>query len=105
MWQGTGLRPPASMIDTARSYLADEDIVGQWLDDCCQLDPGARCQSRRLYSSFKAWAEAHGEAPGSARSLGDALRMRGFEPAKVERHRGWKGLTLRHHATGPESEP
>lgn len=41
------------------------------------------------------WADAGGHAKGTSKSLGDALRQKGFEGRKLQGMRGWAGLRLR----------
>ena len=40
-WQRDGLQPPAGVQAATEDYLAGEDIIGQWIADCCEEGPGA----------------------------------------------------------------
>jgi putative DNA primase/helicase len=93
-WQRVGLAPPPSVVEAARDYFASEDLLGQWLDESCVVDPQARETSAALFRSWKGWAEARGFTYGNQKSLGEALRARGFTAGKVGRDRGWHGLAL-----------
>jgi phage/plasmid-associated DNA primase len=33
------------------------DIVGRWIEECCDLDPAAKEPTRSLYNAFAIWAE------------------------------------------------
>ncbi len=57
-WQRIGLAPPPSVVEAARDYFASEDLLGQWLDESCVVDPQARETSAALFRSWKGWAEA-----------------------------------------------
>ena len=94
-WQRIGLSPPDSVQKAAKDYFEVEDLVGQWIAEICIEGPQLRAPSKVLFANWRAWAEDAGYPPGSAKSLGDALRQRGFQPAMVSRARGWKGLALR----------
>lgn len=94
-WRRSGLAPPDCVSDAAEAYFADEDLVGQWIEENCCEAPERRAASKVLFSDWKAWAEQNGCAPGSAKALGEALRQRGFRPLLVNRARGWCGLSLR----------
>ncbi|WP_324754001.1 phage/plasmid primase, P4 family [Roseovarius sp. Pro17] len=95
-WQRMGLAPPDCVLEAVQQYFADEDLVGQWIAENCCEGPELRTTSKSLFSNWKSWAEQTGCAAGSTKSLGEALRQRGFRPVTVNRGRGWSGLALRH---------
>jgi putative DNA primase/helicase len=78
-WQRIGLAPPAVVREATDSYLADQDNVGQWLEDCTH-DGGEFAFTRisALFASWKEWCEQRNLKPGSAASLSEALSDRGF---------------------------
>jgi putative DNA primase/helicase len=98
-WQRLGLAPPARVRDASEAYLAEEDLVGQWIEQCCNVGSGKRQSARDLYGNWAAFAREAGVEPGSQKALGEALLMRGFLPAKIAGGRGWLGLSLRHART------
>jgi putative DNA primase/helicase len=91
-WQEHGLSPPPAVLAAADDYFADEDLVGQWLEEACERDPEARATAQALFASWSQWADAGGHPRGTKKSLGEALRQRGFASGKVARTRGWFGL-------------
>ncbi|SDG08502.1 phage/plasmid primase, P4 family [Sulfitobacter delicatus] len=93
-WQRIGLAPPQRLLDTANSYFQDEDLVGQWISECCRMEPGMKAPSKVLFGSWKAWAEAAGVPSGSIKTFGEAMRSRGCRPISVKRARGWEGIAL-----------
>jgi putative DNA primase/helicase len=93
-WRRDGLMPPACVVEAAEDYFASEDLVGQWMAENCVLNSSLRTPSSQLYASWKSWAEAHGHDPGTAKSLGSALRSRALKDGKVGRGRGWYGIGL-----------
>lgn len=94
-WQETGLAPPPKITSAVKDYFDEEDLVGQWIDDCCEISPMAKAQSAQLYQSWKRWAEVRGIDAGSLKSLGEDLRRRTFSPARIGGARGWQGIALR----------
>ena len=94
-WQKTRLAPPERVQAAAKAYFEDEDIVGQWLEECCDTGEGHRSTARDLFSNWSGWADLAGHPVGSQKSLGTALRERGFVGRKVQGERGWIGLRLR----------
>jgi P4 family phage/plasmid primase-like protien len=93
-WQRSGLAPPSSVLEAAEEYFASEDLVGQWIAERCQIGPSTRDRSANLFQSWKEWAEGYGYSSGTAKSLGESLRARGFANGKVDGARGWFGLSL-----------
>lgn len=92
-WRERGLAPPKRVTDASRSYFEEEDLVGQWIVECCDQDPLHRAPASALYDSWSGWAERAGVEKGSQKSLGEALRGHGFTSFRTSRGRGWKGLT------------
>nr|MBA3324637.1 hypothetical protein [Paracoccaceae bacterium] len=97
-WRAEGLAPPAVVLQSAEEYFDDEDMVSQWIDACCIEGPEHRATSSDLFQSWRQWSENAGIESGSQKSLGDALRERGFVSGKVARVRGWNGLAVRRSA-------
>jgi len=92
-WQQIGLAPPASVSSAVEAYFTEEDTVGLWIEDRCNTGPGFRATARDLFRDWSAWAQAGGHDQGSQKSLGAALRERGFSGGKVNGQRGWIGIS------------
>jgi len=56
-WQDKGLDPPRIVRDATADYRREEDILGDFIDECCFLDPSAEIQSSKLYTAFCDWWE------------------------------------------------
>lgn len=93
-WQRSGLAPPSSVLSAAEEYFAAEDLVGQWITECCVVEPNRRARSAHLFQSWRGWAEHNGYPWGTTKSLGEALRARGFSDGRVDKGRGWIGLAV-----------
>jgi len=96
-WQEGGLGS-AKVVDAAvASYRSDQDLLGSYLYERCELDPSATVASADLYDDYRAWAEAAGLKPLSKIALGRLLAQRaGIESVQFgpSRTRSWKGLRL-----------
>jgi phage/plasmid-associated DNA primase len=46
--------------DATEKYLADEDVVTQWMGECCCLDDAYAEGSTALFESWKTWADKVG---------------------------------------------
>jgi putative DNA primase/helicase len=103
-WQKEGLTRPAIVASATNEYFADQDLVRQWVEECCDTTdrPPHRadtCQS--LFASWKAYALARGEDVGTARSFGIRLQNLGYQPIKNTdgiRGRGYQGIRVRLYA-------
>ena len=91
-WQRSGIKPSTTMLEAASGYFSSEDLIGQWLAECCQVGSGQSATSRDLMASWKTWALSSGNEVGSQKGFGEALRARGFKPGHVQRSRAWVGL-------------
>ena len=74
------------MRHATEAYLASEDAVAQWLDECCAVDKTHQGRSAELFKNWKAWAEASGEAAGSQKQFTHSLEGRGFIRFKGQRY-------------------
>jgi len=97
-WQRLGLQAPAIVREATDSYFADQDTLGQWLDERT-ADAGmmAFTSTVDLFASWKSWCEGHHHMPGSTTSFSDMLVDRGFIKKRTGNppKRGFAGLTVR----------
>lgn len=94
-WQKSGLRPPPAVMDATEDYFDAEDALGRWLEDCCETGASQWAGSSPLFASWRGWAEANGEYPGSMKRFSEALSNRGFEKENTRKARGFRGIAVR----------
>ena len=95
-WRQEGLNPPKTVRDATDEYLAAEDSVAAWMDECTEpASDWAFETSAALYASWKTWAERAGEQPGSRKRFADTMRSRGYPPKRTNAGRGFDGIRLR----------
>jgi putative DNA primase/helicase len=94
-WQREGLVAPQVVSEATDEYLASEDAIGRWLEECCVRDPSAWTGTADLFSSWKSWAENNGEFPGSAKRFVRMLEAQGFQQMRRRDGRGFAGLKRR----------
>jgi putative DNA primase/helicase len=96
-WQRIGLAPPAAVRDATTAYLASQDAIANWLDDCCNQERREICKRSVLFKSWKAWAEAAGEFVGRAEEFYTALEGRSFEQFRQpgSGNRMFRGLAVK----------
>lgn len=99
-YQKDGLQPPAAVRKARDDYKSDMDLLGEWLDECCEVGPNHVESNARLWASWEAFAKARGELRfiASAKSLGRRLQAKGMEPVMNTyglRGRGLLGIRVR----------
>ncbi len=81
-WQRMGLAPPPAVLSATDEYLGAEDAVSLWMAECLKSSACAVESSADLYASWKRWAEAAGEVPGTQKRLSQNLIARGARPKR-----------------------
>ena len=97
-WQRNGLVRPQCVLDATAEYFGAQDVVGQFLDEECDCEPGNTWKTAttgELFTAWTAYAKAAGEVPGTQRSFSDILQRRGFERMRVNKGRVYRGIRLK----------
>jgi P4 family phage/plasmid primase-like protien len=82
-WQKLGLKDtPKSMEKATAQYRSDQDIVGRWIEERCELDCKAESAGSKLYLSYSSWCDENGLKKCSNVILSRRLEDRGL----VKRH-------------------
>lgn len=94
-WQRDGLNPPATVRDATAAYLAAEDAIATWMEDCCTLDPNAWENSTALFGSWTGWATKAGETIGSQKAFSQKLDDRkGITKSRRSGSKGFGGIRI-----------
>jgi putative DNA primase/helicase len=94
-WQHHGMETPESVLAATKEYRAAEDLLAQWLAECCRTgSPDYRQKAGELYASYHAWCERGGETPQKQKGFGEAMTERGFTREKSNGVR-YIGVALR----------
>jgi P4 family phage/plasmid primase-like protien len=102
LWLREGLTPPRKVLEATEAYREEQDSLGLFLHERCELEEDGRVSRAQLRLAYDAWCRDQGEKfPLSPRALASALRERGVKdttvqlPGKPHPERGWAGLKLR----------
>jgi putative DNA primase/helicase len=91
-----GLNPPASVLAATGDYREDMDLVGQWIDERCELDANACSPTSGLYNDYAKWASDEVGWIINKLRFGRDLAARGFKPKKgTGGRREVRGLRLK----------
>ncbi len=58
-WQRQGLEAPQTVEAATEEYRKEEDIIGQFIEERCTIEPGATVKSGELYGAYTKWAHAN----------------------------------------------
>ena len=94
-WQRDGIKPPAAVTSATAEYRTSMDVVGRFIEECCETGAQLDVASGELWEGYVAWCEANGEKYGTEQAFGRQLTGRGFEATKVAHKRRRLGLRLR----------
>lgn len=96
---------PAIQREQAQ-YRKDSDLLGEFLDECTDVQPSLRVKRSDLYLRWTFWCESNGVQPGSKKAFTQRLAERGFPnmqsngvpyyqglipKSTINNHTGWKG--------------
>ena len=99
-WQWHGLGKPAAVIHATADYQTGEDVLANFINDCCVVGPGCCAKAADLLDAYKGWS---GDKYATTRRITQALEERG-----VERFRNngvwYRGIGLTTDATDARAE-
>jgi putative DNA primase/helicase len=96
-----GLGRPERMSVAVEDYASSEDTLGQWIDDCLDLETEARTPSADAYQNFSRWAEREGAYVPSSKRFIQQLVDRGFAKVRSGGVRSLVGFKLKLGANLP----
>lgn len=92
-WQREGLGAPPAVCTATASYRLEMDVLGAFLEECCELGPALRAPATPLYEAYRHWCDRSGERAVTQRAFGTALLERDFHSVKSSTY-VWHGLRL-----------
>ncbi len=79
-WQHEGLHAPVAVEEATQGYREGQDNVSVFIDECCHLSRGLRCEIGLLHEAYVIWCEEGDEEAVSKRAFGSNLEERGHSP-------------------------
>jgi putative DNA primase/helicase len=96
-WCKNGLIRPARVVESTAAYFEDQDLMGQWLAQCCKVEIGNTRMwtgSSHLYKSRSVFAKTAGIKVESQKAFVAALQKRRLTPHRNMHGRGFFGIEL-----------
>jgi putative DNA primase/helicase len=69
MWRREGLEPPAVVLAKTTEYFSEEDLISQWIEECCDVGDAYEETRATLYMSWQQWCNRGGYDPGTLKQL------------------------------------
>jgi putative DNA primase/helicase len=94
MYLNDGINEPQVIADNTKRYRTSQDVISEWISDCCSINQGDEKQ-KILYGSYLVWCQSNNYKPLESRDLYAELRGKGHA---VDRNRNGKpviGLKLK----------
>jgi len=91
-WQIYGLGVPKRVKQATATYQGENDILGQFIEECCSVSQTEQCASKQLFNKYKQWSLDNGMLPMTKNKLGRCLRERGFKDERKNGQREWRGI-------------
>ena len=93
-WKANGLNPPDKVLRTVSGYREEKDLVQQWIDEECVVDPTAKTTAKEFYNTYRDWATANHSDPLPMNKFTKEIERKGFARLKTSRANVWKGIGL-----------
>ena len=93
-WGMLGLAEPEAVKEGVAEYRAEMDVLGRFLEECCQLSPQTTAPARDIYLAYKDWCHEVNEKPLSQRWLGQRLAGRGLQRRHERDGWHWDGVRV-----------
>ncbi len=96
-WQLDGLQAPDEVLAATKEYREEMDVLGAFLEECCEVGPEKNVAASELYQAYGLWCTDNGEQQETQRKFGRRLTERGvfsrYKGGSTGGHR-WRGLDL-----------
>ena len=95
LWQRDGLNPPKDITEATEQYRKNEDLLADFIDECCFREPAVKDKASVLYARFVSWYHDNvGKNEPSGTWFGKQLAQK-FEKHKVEGCVTYHGIKLK----------
>jgi len=97
-WSHDGLKIPPEVLAASEAYLAEEDIIGQFIEDRLERLPKHSSYFLSMHDltlQFEHWCGQNGHQPWTTRNFKKALKEREFEEGRKPNVRGFINLKFK----------
>ena len=95
-WQKRGLKDtPLTIQQATGDYQEEQDLIGSWLAECCNLSHSSKALSSVLYGNYKDWCIINSLQPINNAVFGRSIGDRGYNKRKSNGNSLWLGIELK----------
>ena len=97
-WSHDGLKIPPEVLTASEAYLAEEDIIGQFIEYRLKRLPAHSSYFLPMHDltlQFEYWCGQNGHQSWTTCSFKKALKERGFEEGRQANARGFNNLKFK----------
>ena len=94
MYLKNGLSEPQVIADNTKRYRTSQDVIYEWITDCCLINQGDEKQ-KILYRSYLVWCQSNNYRPLESRDLYAELRGKGHAVDRSKNGKPVGGLKLK----------
>ena len=99
-WQRDGLNPPPEVLAAGKEAQIEDDLVGEFIDECLTVEGGTSVRATELYNLFKNWFHiTQGKREPSQKWFGGQLTGRNVDKRKSNGIYKYFGLTIDYGAS------
>ena len=88
-------KAPKIVTDAIEAYREDNDWLGQFIDECCDVDQSLTAKSGELYQAYRAHCMTNGEYIRSTSDFYSSMEKAGFNKRKTNKGALVLGLALK----------
>jgi putative DNA primase/helicase len=93
-WQNYGLGEPKTVTSATSDYRHEQDVLSDFIDDCCLFKPTATVPKHELKTAYETWCNGVGSQPISQKTFRARLIERSITEGKSGSTRYWRGIAL-----------
>jgi len=94
-WQMEGLCEPQTVTMSTASYRQEQDILGDFIEDCCVLALTASVAKSELKDAYQHWCQDNGTEPVTQRTFKNRLIEKSITEGRIGKARYWRGIALK----------
>jgi putative DNA primase/helicase len=93
-WQAKGMQEPADVLAATSQYRDEQDVLGDFFESHCIIEPTATVSAGRLYVAYTEWCKASGIDADNSTVFGRKLTERGYGLRRTNAGKQRQGITL-----------
>lgn len=93
-WQKNSMEFPEKVDAAIQEYREEMDLLGDFMEECCALDPTFECNNSELFKAYRRFCEEHSQSVMHHKAFTQRLREKGLQQIRKTKERIWKGIRL-----------